>query len=103
MKKIDVQVTREDLERGVRLSVYCCPISRAIRRQIDGWSLIAIVDGESVYFWKTTLLTSVEIDIGESPMKASLPLEAKELVRRFDSGEACEPLTFELMLTEKEG
>ena len=84
MKKINV--TKRDIERGVRCNSDLCPIARAAKRVLNEAS---VYDYELYY------------SLPETRKMVQLPDVAREFIRRFDRGEPCQP--FEFNAVEMEG
>lgn len=79
-RRIRVNVTQRDIERGVQNSGGRCPVARAMRRHRP--FRFASVNGLEAYVpWGG---------------KYTLPLEVQEFVGAFDDGDPVEPFTFDL-------
>ena len=74
-----INVTKRDIERGVKRDAELCPVARAARRIQNG----AAVDGEDLYYGPRSRRRVV-----------ALPTVAKEFVGRFDAGKKVEPFSF---------
>lgn len=81
MPDITVEVTQEDIDKGVAGNPCLCPIARAVRRELD---IPTISTDVSVYSW-----TMDALDVFYT-----LPASAERFVTRFDYGDSVEPFTF---------
>lgn len=80
MLKIDV--TAEDIAKGIQNDCEACPIALALSRAVPGADFIE-VDGDANY------------ELDDVTYYARFPESAKNFVTRFDAGETVEPFTFE--------
>jgi len=74
-----IKITKLDIERGIRLNCYNCPIARAIRR-CTGKELVG-----AGYF---------RIHWGNNGCRT--PIEVLDFMNDFDNGLAAKPFEFEL-------
>lgn len=80
-KKVKVEVTKQDIARGIKRDGYSCPVARAMKRTLHrrkiwvGWH----------YY-----------QIGEDGAFITLPPTVTQFVKAFDSGKKVEPFTFEV-------
>ena len=82
--KVQIDVTQEDLDEGVRCSFRKCPIARAIRRVFGG-------------SWSVGSYTAVYRDDSRSFIySVDLPREATVFMRAFDTGDMLAPFSFEV-------
>lgn len=88
---VHVEVTAEDIERGVRKDCARCPIARALVRAMPAHSVE--VESEIVMAWAT-----------EPPLveTATLPHAAAAFVNAFDHDRTVEPLSFDLEFEPEE-
>jgi len=93
MKTVKINVTKYQIENGTRVSPYNCPIARAIRRNI-------MIKGDR---YKDVSVGADNVDIFSLPktVNVKLPKEAKEFIRRFDSGLPVKPFSFTLRVPDK--
>lgn len=77
--KIKIKVTKEHIEKGQRVSPYCCPIALSIREQFPN---------------KRIVVTRAYTLIGARDFKN--PSEAQEFIDDFDHRNAVSPFEFEL-------
>ncbi len=79
-----IEVTQEDIDRGVIESCISCPIALAVARAAKASTY---VDGKLVSFLK-----------GEVVSTSALPVEARIFVHEFDAGHAdiLSPFSFEI-------
>jgi hypothetical protein len=74
---VRVEVTAEDIEKGVRNDSRCCAVARAAQRALGCevracWGLLELPSGK----------------------KAVTPRKYNEFIERFDAGEHVEPFSF---------
>jgi hypothetical protein len=85
-KTITVDVTEEDIKRGVRKSCSKCPIARAITRQFTGLYIVRVDRGDVTLF--------------DAPYRvcfwAELPSYVMDCINRFDEDGLMEPFSFSL-------
>ena len=77
-----VDVTSQDIKRGKRKYISCCPIALALKRSLPG-KRIAV--GSDITF------------IGDG--LATLPKQARTFIERFDNSESVKPFKFKLSLS----
>jgi hypothetical protein len=88
---LDINVTPDDIRRGIPRDALACPIGLAVRRTIGGeGDCVVLVDNESVF-----LLGS------SSSLVAALPISAVEFTRKFDDDNKVYPFDFTIELTEE--
>ena len=94
MRLIEIDVTREDIEQGVRGKAYSCPLALASDRALtESWGLAVDrleVEGGEI---------RVEATVGDDDdvvLYFPLPDTAAEFIRRFDNGLKVEPTLWEL-------
>jgi len=75
-----IEVTQDDIERGVVADCFRCPIANAVR---DVLGPDAVVRVECDF-----------MDIGAKTVK--LPIEAMKFIEAFDAEESVEPFSFEV-------
>lgn len=89
---IEVEVTQEDIARGVRWNTMFCPISLAIQRR-TGESRVHVYTGESrVHVYRDS------VDVGHHHLL--LPTKARRFVTDFDRGTPRKPLKFTIRDSE---
>lgn len=73
-----IQVTQEDIDKGIRQAPCSCPVGRAVKREIDGCVSVgyATVATEEKLYW--------------------LPDEVSNFIFNFDRGIIVKPFEFEL-------
>lgn len=81
MQSIKIKVTQKDIDRGIKGSVFACPLALAASRKIDG----PIKVGEDQ-------LGDVHLLTHEDDFK--LPLKAVKFYYDFDTGRPVRPFTF---------
>lgn len=87
MPKITVEVTQQDISKGIERSSCGCPIALALLRSAPGYSFD---------------VGSIAVYIGYSGRRISysrgavLPKKAKDFILKFDSNIRVEPFKFEL-------
>lgn len=88
--KIKVNVTAEDIKKGVRGSDICCPIALALNREV-----------------KSTPETQISVNYGFLSVQGTgklimhsetLPCEARLFIRDFDAGNDVKPFSFSVSL-----
>ncbi len=85
-KKVRINVTQRDIERGIRFTSYTCPIARAARRhpELKGCAVSpdSLAFDNSGWVW------------------TPLPEKACEFVDSFDGGRPVKPFSFTLELPD---
>jgi len=88
--KLEVTVTQDDIDKGVRGQPGCCPIARALARtcprihaSVGDRTADLYADGEWLY-------------------ETDLPREAKAFVAAFDAEKPVAPFTFTLVVPESD-
>ena len=89
MATIHVEVTQEDIERGIPEDGACCPIAHAFRR---AW-------GRKIEF--AVDYASIEI-YALCNHSAELPKEAKEFIDAFDNARDVHPIAFDVTVPDGE-
>jgi hypothetical protein len=73
-----IEVTQEDIDNGIQMNCYYCPIARSIQRQTDLYVAVranyAVIGDDIAYF----------------------PREAEQFIADFDAGEPVHPFSFEI-------
>lgn len=92
--RLEIEVTREDIARGVPCHPSGCPIWFAARRALS------TALGREV--WCRVERCFVGVGRDEPYAHASLPLPARDFIRDFDSGEDVQPITFQLTIERKD-
>jgi hypothetical protein len=101
---IVVEVTKDDIRKGVRKDGCNCPIALALRRAIvsdlenDGWevdedSVAVDVDYDDIRFWQ---LYESSDEFGLSPVDDEKVIEMKNFMKNFDLGNEVKPFNVEL-------
>lgn len=85
---LTVEVTEDDIKKGVPGEADACAIVRAVRRATG--RRVVNIDGESV-------------EIMKDDFYMALPKKAKQFVLDFDDGKDVEPFSFVLKGYEKKG
>lgn len=85
---MEVWVTRDDIDRGVRASGNGCPIARAVRRALP----------EARAIWVATMITAVT-DCG-CLVDQHLTEEQLSFIGSFDAGNAVDPIMIDLQIRE---
>lgn len=80
---VTIEVTQEDIDRGIRESCTCCPIANAMKRILKPDD-VRVRNKETWTSYRYVELTHL------------LPNEAAKFIRYFDNGETVHPFTFEL-------
>lgn len=88
MTKLRVEVTAEDIDRGLRNSRCWCPVARAIKRALAGPDHGPLIPDAAV------LVSGSQVEIYDG--RADLPPEAVAFIRAFDRHEPCRPFSFEI-------
>lgn len=88
-KTIRIQVTQEDIDGGIRHSIYDCPVARACSRIL----------GKPFVFVSGADEGDVR-DFGNTPRTYSYETGVSERIGRFDIGGGMEP--FEFTMTRKD-
>lgn len=86
MKTITVEVTAQDIARGLRQHCQLCPIALALIRCAPNVSRVDVD-------WVSACLMLADSEDG---LHATLPMSARRFVKRFDNAEPVAPLTFQL-------
>ena len=87
-----IEVTAEDIRRGVREDACWCPVARAIARLLD----VRLGDDEVIVGRELILIRPLG-----SLTDYELPAEAARFIRAFDHGEPVEPFTFTARLVHE--
>lgn len=82
--KLQVKVTQDHINQGIKDDIFDCPIAHAMR----GVGLENVEVSSSSCVWTK----------GESWASALLPEEARVFVQNFDEGNGASPFEFELEL-----
>lgn len=88
MKKITLEVTQDDIDRGLPYSSGFSPVARAFHRA--GFLDVIVDDAQA------------RIIHGGIKVMANLPKEAREFARAFDEMEDVKPFSFEVYLSATE-
>ena len=75
-----IEVTQEDIDRGVRKESCQCPIALALQRCTG-------------YLWAAGPLEACRIGVADSDVE--FPRDAKRFIRNFDDGLPVQPFSFE--------
>lgn len=95
IKEIEINVTQEDIEKGVRNDAMHCPIARAFSRALEPHNLnigTLTVQYEDVLFGNKEAAASYD-----------LPQEAGVFVLAFDHNDQVKPFRFKAKLNEHSG
>lgn len=87
-KSITLDITEEDIALGRRADATCCPIARALKRQLN------VSDVE--VGCRTAFVRTNESESG----RYSLPVRARTFIERFDTWGRGEPQTITLLQDE---
>lgn len=85
MTLLDVEVTAEDIAKGVKEDCGACPVALALRRAGLGR---AMVDGTSIS-WSFGVSGGGDVEC---------PCHVAEFIESFDEGDDVEPFSFQLTL-----
>lgn len=80
-----LEVTQEMIDRSIRRDVFHCPISTCISEAIG--KPVMVAPGYVVSAPSCSMV---------APVVVKLPVEARNLIRRFDNGKRVEPITFDI-------
>jgi hypothetical protein len=72
--RVRVEVTRDDIDRGVRRNAKKCPVARAVRRQL--------IRGCRVFVTGTLIISKGTSVLYEKPIE--LPQQASRFIAKFD-------------------
>ena len=86
VRKIKIEVTAGDIERGVPCHAYRCPVGRALARMFKHSVCVGEIDHRLT--WRRVGVTK------DHP----LPPAVARFVHRFDLGKKVRPFTFEVTL-----
>lgn len=92
---LDIDVTQEDIDNGVRSDCASCPVARAINLRLAEYGVRAHVGPFMISLWnidKGGRLT------GSRVVQVSTPSRAYRALAMFDLGETITPFTFRLAL-----
>lgn len=78
--RLNVYVTADDIERGIKASAHFCPVARAVERAIG----------------RTVSITHAAIYFGIEFIRVETPLKVIRFINRFDNGEPVMPMRFSL-------
>lgn len=91
--KVQIEVTREDLDLGIMCSIHRCPVARAISRSLAG-------------YWEVGVFTVVCRDVNRNYLYGTdLPPKAANFIKAFDGlhekdrGKLA-PISFELSVPD---
>ena len=81
-----IEVTQKDIDKGLKLTCYYCPIALAFKRKVKSEirCSVAVKTKKVHYFY------------GKSWVSYDLPKEATKFIQRFDNDEPVKPFTFEI-------
>ena len=88
-----VEVTEEDIDRGMRHDPHCCAVARGIHRAVG----LHVGDRVSVGSRDCT------IQWGKARFRGEIPDEVGQFIDAFDEGFKVKPFSFELDLIEAGG
>lgn len=83
MTTIQISVTADDINAGIKNHCSKCPVALAVCRHLP----------------MTEEVTSVSVWLGDDKA-IDLPATARNFIRAFDAGERVEPIIFELEVAE---
>lgn len=86
MKRVRINVTQRDIDRGVRSTLTSCPIALAIKRRVVEDSTVAVTQFAVLY---------------GTFMSSPFPYRATQFIYHFDLGKPVKPFTFTLELPEE--
>ena len=86
-----IEVTQEDIDRGLKSSCYECPIAYAYKRKVKNKIRLGFSVGTEY----------IDHFVGESQDRYMLPKEAKKFIRRFDQDQPVRPFSFEIKKLKK--
>lgn len=89
MKRIRVEVTKEDIDKGTRHSCSTCPVARALERALE--CDMAFVGRDIFHYEKE----------GKTSKILSLPAFVSLKIQLFDSTGEMEPFGFDLEILER--
>ena len=89
-----IEVTRHDIDYGVRGEYLLCPIARAVKRKINGE---VMVYRDDISIFTTDIIRRYRY---YKLQNYKLPQKAKHFIKRFDDGKKVKPFTFEARKTK---
>lgn len=92
VEKIRVEVTAEDIAKGVPQECNSCPVAIAVGRACPAAVKVG-VDGATIDIYAAW---DVESDAKSEYVVARTPREVNEFIKRFDNGDPVGPFSFDL-------
>lgn len=86
--KLNLSVTKGDIENGEKAQPNNCAVARALKRNIDGIKDVAVFVNHAHFRVRKNKKTTNYV--------ASLPKEANKFIRNFDRGLAVVPSKFKM-------
>ena len=87
MQEISLEITEDDIRKGLLKMADSCPIAFAAKRMFP--------DAEQIYVWSSHVFVCVE---GKPALTYGLDTNGIDLMRRFDGGESIAPTAITAML-----
>lgn len=88
--KRTIQVTQDDIDKGVKNNTKFCPIARAMVRTLG-------LDGvDDIFVGYTVAEVQYATDGPLEYLECPLPTEAKDFIEQFDTDHTVEPFEFEV-------
>lgn len=85
MRTITINVTQEDIDKGIKNSCFNCALALSAKRALEDANLSV---GAKTIFWVTKL-----VDF-------NLPQVAIDFIKAFDTNQPVSPFTFDLTLAD---
>ena len=82
-----IEVTQEDIDKGVRFSGVNCPIARAFKRSTNTWTDLLVIRKEAL---------CLEVSYGKFIPIKRFPPHVTDFINRLDRRELVGPFVFEL-------
>ena len=82
-----IEVTQQDIDKGLNNNCFSCPIALAVKRKIDTGNVL-------VYCDRISVMSTI------SSYDYKLPKKAQTFIKRFDDRKPVEPFTFEVRNTK---
>ena len=90
-----IEVTLEDIDRGIQGHCMLCPVALALKRQCPQYKSVT-VKSSRVFFWANDFSFSQMEYKPVGDATAELPLEVCEFISKFDLKKEVKPFEFEL-------
>lgn len=84
MRTLTINVTQEDIDKGIKESCFSCPVAKALRRVMSNSTYIRV--------------GNPTVTVGSCTTQ--LPIVASHFISKFDIDQPVSPFTFDLTLAD---